>query len=446
MTANTTTSNRYEFLQLIENKLLKALEVVVCLFAVVLSLPITIPWVVLIVGLGLWLLLRTIWLVSSRLKANTKLSGPIEPLFLGQLFLPIIVFAAAVALSGSTIYGANDILKSLTSLRSFIVYFWAVDVFSMRPSMRSPALASLLAAGAVAGICGTFEQLCDWHPMSYKFLQGTGFLSAPMAFAGQMQIFSLLSLTLLVSGAYKILPGIFKNKLFFALIAIANICGVIFAAERSAWLGAIAGTLLICAVAERKLLFKALVFICLLIFAGMKFIPMVHKRLMPLLDWQHDVGTRVRLDLWSKAWELFRQAPIFGVGVSHFPHMTIKEALVPGRSAYLDHAHNNYLQIFATMGSVGFIAYIYLLGAMITLCWRNASGVSPRLNNQEQLFERALSIGVLAALVSLMVAGLFEYNFGTGQVRLTQWFILAMLLPGPVRSVSAPESRLPEAA
>lgn len=32
-------------------------------------------------------------------------------------------------------------------------------------------------------------------------------------------------------------------------------------------------------------------------------------------------------------------------------------------------------------------------------------------------------------MVSLAVAGIFEYNFGSGQVKLIQWFLLALLLP-----------------
>jgi hypothetical protein len=35
----------------------------------------------------------------------------------------------------------------------------------------------------------------------------------------------------------------------------------------------------------------------------------------------------------------------------------------------------------------------------------------------------------MAALASLMVAGIFEYNFGSGQVRLAEWFCLAFYRP-----------------
>jgi hypothetical protein len=38
----------------------------------------------------------------------------------------------------------------------------------------------------------------------------------------------------------------------------------------------------------------------------------------------------------------------------------------------------------------------------------------------------------MGGLISLMVAGIFEYNFGTGQVRLAQWFLLSLLAAVPI--------------
>ena len=40
---------------------------------------------------------------------------------------------------------------------------------------------------------------------------------------------------------------------------------------------------------------------------------------------------------------------------------------------------------------------------------------------------RSIAVALLAASVSLAVSGLFEFNFGTGHVRLTYFFFLAFL-------------------
>ena len=42
--------------------------------------------------------------------------------------------------------------------------------------------------------------------------------------------------------------------------------------------------------------------------------------------------------------------------------------------------------------------------------------------------DAAIALGVFGSLISLMVAGLFEFNFGTGNVRLMQWFVMGLMV------------------
>ncbi len=99
-------------------------------------------------------------------------------------------------------------------------------------------------------------------------------------------------------------------------------------------------------------------------------IPVFQKRLLPLLDWQHEVSTKARLIVWDITWKLFLRNPIFGVGPRHFPRIVIKDALVPGQAPYLSHAHSNYLHALATTGVIGFSAYVWVLLASFGLAWQ----------------------------------------------------------------------------
>ena len=47
---------------------------------------------------------------------------------------------------------------------------------------------------------------------------------------------------------------------------------------------------------------------------------------------------------------------------------------------------------------------------------------------------RYIALGIAGGTIALMVSGLFEYNFGTAQVRLMQWFVLGMLIKVPIDS------------
>jgi O-antigen ligase len=155
-------------------------------------------------------------------------------------------------------------------------------------------------------------------------------------------------------------------------------------------------------------------------------VPVVQQRLTPLVNWQTDVSAKVRLLLWRESILIFEKSPIFGVGIRQFPHFRIPEALGQGHVA-IDHAHSNYLHILATTGIVGILSYVYLWISVLSLSLTNW-----KESNKDRLTpsaDSAIYFGILAGAIALIVSGIFEYNFGTAQIRLTQWFLFAMLLP-----------------
>ena len=161
----------------------KILGVLVCLFAVALSLPITLPWIVLLIAMGIWVLTKFCQVVSSGGSSPAAATNAFGfSLILGPLAIPICVFAAAVTISGAANGGFSEALKSLVSLRTFLVYFFAADIFARHPQWRAPVLACLLGAGAVSGLWGAFEQLRDWHPFLSITCRAQAFSVDPWAF------------------------------------------------------------------------------------------------------------------------------------------------------------------------------------------------------------------------------------------------------------------------
>lgn len=405
--------NRLEYLQ----------SYLVLLYALVLPLPITVPWVVLILGIVTWAVIVALEFCTDK---RTSAWQKIPP-----LTLPIVLFLIAVTMSATINNGVKELLPAIFSFRGLIVYFWAYQAFVRNPELKSSSLQCLLLVGAAAGVWAMIQQLTGFHPFTYNYLQGTGFLSGPMAFAGQMQIFSLLALAIFFRKGYENFWKPLRQRLVFAVITIANVIGVIFASERSAWLGAICGVVLISVLISFRSLFKTISVLLVSGGIGWFLIPVFQKRLLTLTAWHEDVSVRVRFKLWDEAIRIFQSHPWFGTGILKFPRFHIPEALVPGRSLYLDHAHSNYLHLLATTGLIGTTAYLWLCWSMLHLAWLNMriweqskveltqSKISPEVPG--------FGLGILGAMVSLMVAGIFEYNFGTGQVRLTQWFVLAML-------------------
>ena len=256
-----------------------------------------------------------------------------------------------------------------------------------------------------------------------------------MAFAGLMQLLFLLAFGLSIGKCYRYLKSpLSQRRLFLAALA-GNALGVVFAAERSAWLGVVAALLFASLLLSFRTSLKTMAGVLALVLVLWCTVPVVQQRLTPLINWQNDVSIRVRFRLWRESVDLFCQKPLFGVGIRNFPHHVIPEALGQGHAA-IDHAHSNYMQILATTGAVGFAAYIYLWFSVFTTIFAGLPLATLRsrpeslLQAEDWALERGINLGVLAGVVSLMVSGIFEYNFGTSQVRMAQWFLFAMLNGG----------------
>lgn len=379
-------------------------------YAASLSLPITIPWIILTVGI----VVGAVQIAQSLHRKTLKFSVP-------PLMVPIGALTLIYFISGSCNGGLKEGLASVAVMRTFLVYFWAFYAIDNRTELKSKILPALLCMGAFGGLAAMIEHQFQLHIGSFKYLQGTGFLSGPMAFAGVMQLLGLVSLALLLTGADEKLYGIFKEKKLFISMTLANLLGVLFAFERSAWLGFAFGSLLVAGMVSRKLALKVVSVGIIIAVVGWFALPAVQARMGSILRGEQEESSRQRMEVWISAIDQYKsslKSEIIGVGPRKFSPLPIQG---PNKQV-LDHAHSNYLQSLTTTGVIGLFAYLWLCIASLKLAWQNA-----RMNHCQQGLDKGLSLGILGGIVSLMIAGLFEYNFGTGNVRLAQWFLLAML-------------------
>lgn len=336
------------------------------------------------------------------------------------LLWPLMAFCLCIFISGLPNGGLVEAMKSLATTRGLLVYLIAYQSLHAGAGSRA-MLNTLLVCGAVSGLFAVIQQVFNFHPFTYPYLQATGFLGDPMSFAGLMQLTSFLALGLSLGGRRGsddrfLWPG---NPWAFRLMVLANFLGLIFASERSAWLGMLVALPIVFLYVSPRLFWRGSLVLILASLLAWSFVPVVKTRLASLAHLEQDVSVKARLIVWSKGWQTFQEHPWLGVGARNFPHIDMPEAIVPDHSKDLNHAHNNYLQVLATTGVVGFAAFLVLLIAALCLAYRQAGFAS--------FYQGGIGLGLFGALVSLSVAGLFEYNFGSGQVKLVQWCLLALL-------------------
>lgn len=379
-------------------------------YAASLSLPITIPWILLIAGVVVGIL----QLLLAR--KNNSFTFQLPP-----LTVPIAALTVVYFISGFCNGGAKEAFASVGVMRTFIVYFWAYYVIHGRPELKRKILPALLVLGAAGGIAAVVEHQFELHVSSFKYLQGTGFLSGPMAFAGVMQMFSLLALSLWMTGAYDELSKPFESKQVFIPLVLGNVLGLLFAFERSAWFGFSVAAMVVAALVSRQFFIKMFALGVVTAAIGWLALPAVQARMGAILRGEQEESSRQRVAVWISAAEQYASSPvseIIGVGPRKFAPLPIEG---PNKQV-LDHAHSNYLQSLTTTGLVGLFVYLWLSLASLKLTWQNFT--KTRL---EDRLDRSISLGIFGGIISLMLAGIFEYNFGTGNVRLAQWFLLAML-------------------
>jgi len=399
-------------------------------YAFSLSLPITFPWTILVIGVIVSLAIS--WIETPTLRGQIRF---FQSLAEAPLTKALVIFAAVVGVSGLVNGGFTEAFKSLSALRGGLVYFWAHHAFKSEEGLRKNAVLSLLFLGALAGFIASIEQVTDSHPFSsFRYLQGTGFLATPMAFAGTMQIFSMLAFGLVIGQSFRKSGNLLSKPWVITLVALGNLAGLVFAGERSAWFGALAAVVICTAIFSHILFLRTAIGAALITAISCALVPVVRGRLLALVNWQSDVSAQVRLKVWGHALKVFEQHPLFGVGIRKFPPFPVPAAIAPGHAPVLDHAHSNYLQMLATAGIFGFISYLYLWFVVIRECLlrigfsKEHESPHSRLFLLDWTFEQGLSFGIMTGAVALLISGLFEYNFGTGQIRLAQWFVLAMLI------------------
>ena len=87
--------------------------------------------------------------------------------------------------------------------------------------------------------------------------------------------------------------------------------------------------------------------------------------------WQHEDSIVPRLIIWQGSINMIKGSPIKGVGLSNFNRELLKQiddgTILPVRPASTDltagmnHAHNQYFDIFAKLGIIGFIILCFFV-------------------------------------------------------------------------------------
>lgn len=191
---------------------------------------------------------------------------------------------------------------------------------------------------------------------------------------------------------------------------------LISALTRNAWLGLLAGLGFLLWVRHRRWLLAAP--LAAMLFLLLAPVPVVARALSTAS--LSDDSNYDRLCMLEAGARMTAEHPLFGIGPQvaerRYPiyrHPTAPRFNVP-------HLHNSFVQLAAERGLPGLASYLGLLWVPLAAAWRGYRREGTEGGRSD------LWLGVVAALIALAVAGLFEHNWGDTEVQRTALFLMAL--------------------
>ena len=354
-----------------------------------------------------------------------------------KIILPLLVFVAwtLVAVSASP-----DVLQSLKIVKKFYLFTLIpiVPLVLRGEDRLNWVYKAIFAVAAISSLRGLVQFAADPHRDLLHRI--SGFMSQWMTYSG------LLMLALVLLMAYGLAWG-FRKHPWVIPIALLVVLALVLSQTRNAWIGATAG------VATLLLMWKPRALIVLIAAVAMIYAlsPAIRMRVLSGMD-PNDANTRNRLELIETSYRLIHENPWFGVGPKNVNNEALKYRgdfvlkftffpdIAPPARAFetslgyefpdwmYQHMHNNFLQIAAETGIPGLLIWLWLMGRLAwdaADCYRRARNPSSPSEDGHRREALMASSAALASWAALMLAGLFEYNFGDSEVVTLFLFIMS---------------------
>jgi O-antigen ligase len=205
-------------------------------------------------------------------------------------------------------------------------------------------------------------------------------------------------------------PGGSARLLLAAMAATLAIWALVVSQTRNAWLGAIFGLAVVLVLRAPRTLW--------LLPAGLLLLLALRPaNLMARLTWS-DASSIDRYYMWQAGLDMIRDKPVFGQGPGMILRTYPEYRWAQAPNPLQPHLHDNALQIAAELGLPALAFWLWMMALLVLGALREARKARVR-----KRFEAPAALGALATLI---VAGVFEYNFGDSEVLMFTLIVTAL--------------------
>lgn len=321
-----------------------------------------------------------------------------------SFFWPLVLYCALSLLS--SFYSVNPKVSFIDS-RELLLFLIVPITFTAISSEKSLKKANdfLLVSACASALYSLFTYIFIAEPGE----RITGFMGHWMTQAGLLLLFCSFGLSLFLLSKE-------RSRFLWASGCALSAMALVLTLTRSAWVGLAFAAVVVLTFYRPK----SLILIPIVIFLFFLLSPQhVRRRALSIFSTRHYSNAQ-RIEYFHAGIQIIKEKPLFGTGpctvdmVFQNPKYGLSE--LAKRNVHL---HNNILQIGAERGIPALLAWLAFIG------WAFASLI--RLLHRKDPALRPVTVGALAALVGLFVAGFFEYNFGDSEI--TVLFLYLITIP-----------------
>lgn len=336
-----------------------------------------------------------------------------RPLSAPTIWVPLAWYGAITLVSAAFSLHPAVSLVDCKQLALFVIVPIVYD--TMRGRAMGLAVVLLLASGCVAASVGLIQY--ERFNLNSIDLRPHGTLGHYMTFSGQLMLGGAMALSYALFGhRLRVASGVACAWMALALLVTFT---------RSAWLGALAATILLLWMRDRRLL-VGVPLIAGLVYAFAP--PNLEARMRTILSLEDRTG-RERVLLVQSGARMICDHPWLGVGPNMVQEVYPRYRLPGVIEPVTPHLHNNFVQIAAERGVLALGVWLWF----VVRTMRTLRSLATRPG------QTALARGALAAMVALLVAGLFEYNAGDSEVLM----LLLVLITLPFAAARTDEADSP---
>ncbi|MBA7573008.1 hypothetical protein ES708_14797 [subsurface metagenome] len=229
---------------------------------------------------------------------------------------------------------------------------------------------------------------------------------------------------------------ILKIKTLFIILLLINLLALLLTKSRAGYIGFLGAAIIVIWLHFKSIKkFSIAIGALIVVTVPILFLTGVYNRVIQILNFK-GATTVIRFYIWEKAWYLFSQSPIFGIGYGRFNDIFNIDRGVfdigglrgyPGivsfymkQSFFFDsaHAHNSYLQFLTETGVIG----LCLILIFWTLC---IVKILKAYNSTKENFTSKVLLSALASIFVLLILSFFENYLSAATVMIS----ISVLVP-----------------